>query len=46
MISQVHVKTQPADFSQSQKQDNSMGMTDFNSPAMVTTTVVGLYAIY
>ena len=42
MISPVHVKTQPADCSQSQKQDNGIGMIDFNFPAMVIKTVVGL----
>ena len=40
MISPVHVKTQPADCSQSEKQDNGIGMIDFNFPLMSTKTVV------
>jgi len=44
MISPVHVKTQPADCSQSQQQENSIGMIDFNFPAMVTETIYLLIA--
>jgi len=42
MISEVHVKTQWADFSQSQKQDDSVGMIDFNFPAMISTTFIAI----
>ena len=40
MVSQVHVKIQPADCSQSKMQDGGIGMIDFNFPAIVTKTVV------
>jgi len=47
MISQVHVKTQPTECSQWQKQDSGISIIDFNFLSMVTKTVVpGMRFIY
>jgi len=35
---QVHANFQPADCSESQKQDSSIGIIDFNFPTIVTET--------